>query len=155
MIVPVGVIAESGSALEFSARLENLPEGIKVFLEDNEENTFTCLDALNASHKITTTSIINGVGRFYLHTAKSVLSITEATLDNVSVFTVHNSLRIVGLQQGKASVKLFNLLGKQVLNSAFIFNGMKDISLPRLAKGIYIVQLETVEGTLNKKIILE
>ncbi|PQB07896.1 hypothetical protein BST83_12605 [Polaribacter filamentus] len=155
MIVPVGVIAEPGSALEFSARLENLPEDIKVFLEDKEENTFTRLDALNASYKITTTSIINGVGRFYLHTAKSVLSIADATLDNVSVFTVHNSLRIVGLQQGKASVKLFNLLGKQVLNSAFESNGMQDISLPRLAKGIYIVQLETVEGTLNKKIILE
>jgi hypothetical protein len=155
MIIPVGVIAESGSALEFSARLENLPEGIKVFLEDNEENTFTCLDELNASHKITTTSIINGVGRFYLHTAKSVLSIADATLDNVSIFTVHNSLRIVGLQQGRASVKLFNILGKQVLNAAFEANGIKDISLPRLTKGIYIVQLETAEGTLNKKIILE
>jgi hypothetical protein len=155
MIVPVGVIAESGSALEFSARLENLPEGIKVFLEDKEKNTFTRLDALNASYKITTTSILNGVGRFYLHTAKSVLGIADATLDNVSIFKVHNSLRIVGLQQGKVSVKLFNILGKQVLNAAFESNGMKDISLPRLAKGIYIVQLETVEGTLNKKIILE
>jgi hypothetical protein len=155
MIVPVGVIAEPGSALEFSARLENLPEDIKVFLEDKEENTFTRLDALNASYKITTTSIINGVGRFYLHTAKSVLSIADATLDNVSIFKVHNSLRIIGLKQGKASVKLFNVLGKQVLNSAFESNGMKDISLPRLAKGIYIVQLETSEGKLNKKIILE
>jgi hypothetical protein len=155
MIIPVGVIADSGSALEFSARLENLPEGIKVFLEDKEENTFTRLDALNASHKITTTSILNGVGRFYLHTAKSVLSIADATLDNVSVFTVHNSLRIVGLQQGKASIKLFNILGKLILNTAFEANGMKNISLPRLAKGIYIVQLETAEGTLNKKIILE
>ncbi|MFT6127696.1 MAG: hypothetical protein ACJAVA_002189, partial [Flavobacteriaceae bacterium] len=77
------------------------------------------------------------------------------TLDNISVFTVNNSLRIVGLQQGKASVKLFNILGKQVLNAAFESNGMKDISLPRLTKGIYIVQLETAEGTLNKKIILE
>jgi hypothetical protein len=155
MIIPVGVIADSSSALEFSARLENLPEGIKVFLEDKEENTFTRLDALNASHKITTTSILNGVGRFYLHTAKSVLSIADATLDNVSVFTVHNSLRIVGLQQGKASIKLFNILGKLILNTAFEANGMKNISLPRLAKGIYIVQLETAEGTLNKKIILE
>ncbi|MGK0452643.1 MAG: hypothetical protein ACJAYY_000094 [Paraglaciecola sp.] len=155
MIIPVGVIAESGSALEFSARLENLPEGIKVFLEDKEENTFTRLEELNASHKITTTSIINGIGRFYLHTAKSVLNIADATLDNVSVFTVHNSLRIVGLQHGKASVKLFNVLGKQVLNSAFESNGIKDISLPRLAKGIYIVQLETAEGNLNKKIVLE
>jgi hypothetical protein len=155
MIVPIGVIADSGSALEFSARLENLPEGIKVFLEDKEENTFTCLDTLNASHKITTTSIINGVGRFYLHTAKSVLSIADVTLENVSIFKVHNSLRIIGLQQGKASVKLFNILGKQVLNAAFESNGIKDISLPRLTKGIYIVQLETAEGTLNKKIILE
>jgi hypothetical protein len=155
MIIPVGVIADSSSALEFSARLENLPEGIKVFLEDKEENTFTRLDALNASHKITTTSILNGVGRFYLHTAKSVLSIADATLDNVSVFTVHNSLRIVGLQQGKTSIKLFNILGKLILNTAFEANGMKNISLPRLAKGIYIVQLETAEGTLNKKIILE
>jgi hypothetical protein len=155
MIVPVGVIAESGSALEFSARLENLPEGIKVFLEDKEENTFTRLDALNASHKITTTSIINGVGRFYLHTAKSVLSIADTTLDNINVFTAHNFIRIVGLQQGKASVKLFNVLGKQVLNADFESNGMKDISLPRLAKGIYIVQLKTVGGTLNKKIIIE
>jgi hypothetical protein len=155
MIVPIGVIADSGSALEFSARLENLPEGIKVFLEDKEENTFTRLDELNASHKITTTSIINGIGRFYLHTAKSVLNIADATLDNVSVFKVNNSLRIVGLQKGKTSVKLFNVLGKQVLNAAFESNGMKDISLPRLAKGIYIVRLETVEGKLNKKIILE
>jgi hypothetical protein len=155
MIVPIGVIAEPDSALEFSARLENLPEGIKVFLEDKEENTFTRLDELNASYKITTTSTINGIGRFYLHTAKSVLSIPDATLGDVSILKVHNSLRIVGLQQGKASVKLYNTLGEQVLNSAFESHGIKDISLLRLAKGIYIVQLETAEGKLNKKIILK
>ena len=155
MIVPVGVIAESGSNLEFSAKSENLPEGINVFLEDREESTFTRLDELNAAYKITTASAMNGVGRFYLHTTQSVLNTTDAKLDNVSVFKVHNSLRIVGLQQGKAAVKLFNVLGKQVLNTAFESNGTKDVSLPSLAKGVYIVQLETVEGKLNKKIILE
>ena len=86
---------------------------------------------------------------------QSVLNTTAATLDNVSVFKVNNSLRILGLQKGKASVKLFNILGRQVLNAAFESNGTKDISLPRLAKGVYIVQLETAEGKLNKKIILE
>jgi hypothetical protein len=155
MIIPVGVIAESGSSLEFSASSENLPEGIKIFLEDREENTFNRLDALNASYKLTTESAINGVGRFYLHTNQSVLNINDASLDNVSVFKVHNSLRIVGLQQGRASVKLFNVLGRQVLNTVFESNGTRDISLPRLAKGVYIVHLETVEGALNKKIILE
>ena len=155
MIIPVGVIAESGSSLEFSASSENLPEGIKIYLEDREENTFIRLDALNASYKLTTESAINGVGRFYLHTNQSVLNINDVTLDNVSVFRVNNSLRIVGLQQGRASVKLFNVLGRQVLNTAFESNGTKDISLPSLAKGVYIVHLETVEGALNKKIILE
>jgi hypothetical protein len=155
MIVPVGVIAESGSSLEFSASSENLPEGIKIYLEDREENTFTRLDEFNTSYKLTTRSAINGVGRFYLHTNQSVLNINDVTLENVSVFKVNNSLRIVGLQQGKASVKLFNILGRQVLNTSFESNGTKDISLPSLAKGVYIVHLETVEGALNKKIILE
>ena len=95
------------------------------------------------------------MGRFYLHTNQSVLNINDVTLENVSFFKVNNSLRIVGLQQGKASVKLFNILGRQVLNTAFESNGTKDISLPSLAKGVYIVQLETAEGKLNKKIILE
>ena len=107
------------SNLEFSATSENLPEGIKVFLEDKQTNTFTRLDELNASHKITTTSAMNGAGRFYLHTAQSVLNTTDATLDNVSVFKVNNSLRIVGLQQGKAAVKLFNVLGKTSFKCCF------------------------------------
>ena len=155
MVIPIGVKAAAGKEITLTADALNLPEGIKVFLEDREENTFTRLDELNASYKINTISAINGVGRFYLHTTQSVLNINDAALDNVSVFNVHNSLRIVGLQQGKATVKLFNVLGRQVLNTAFESNGTKDISLPSLAKGVYIVQLETVEGKLNKKIILE
>ncbi len=155
MVIPIGIKAAAGKEIRLTADALNLPEAIKVFLEDREENTFTRLDELNTSYKITTTSAINGVGRFYLHTTQGVLNINDAALDNVSVFKVHNSIRIVGLQQGKAAVKLFNVLGKQVLNTAFESNGTKDISLPSLAKGVYIVQLETVEGKLNKKIVLE
>ncbi len=41
------------------------------------------------------------------------------------------------------------------MSSSFKSNGVKDISLPKLAKGVYIVQLTTEAGKLNKKIILE
>jgi hypothetical protein len=154
MIVPVGVNAASGSAITIEASTNNFPEGLKIFLEDKQDNSFTLLDA-DANFNTTLENDLNGIGRFYLHTTQSVLNTTAATLDNISVFKVNNSLRILGLQQGKASVKLFNILGRQVLNAAFESNGTKDISLPRLAKGVYIVQLETAEGKLNKKIILE
>ena len=154
MIVPVGVNAASGSAITIEASTNNFPEGLKIFLEDKQDNSFTLLDA-DANFNTTLENDLNGIGRFYLHTTQSVLNTTAATLDNISVFKVNNSLRILGLQQGKASVKLFNISGRQVLNAAFESNGTKDISLPRLAKGVYIVQLETAEGKLNKKIILE
>jgi len=154
MIVPVGVNAASGSAITIEASTNNFPEGLKIFLEDKQDNSFTLLDA-DANFNTTLENDLNGIGRFYLHTNQSVLNINDTSLDNVSVFKVNNSLRVLGLQQGKASVKLFNILGRQVLNAAFESNGTKDISLPRLAKGVYIVQLETAEGKLNKKIILE
>ena len=47
------------------------------------------------------------------------------------------------------------MLGKQLLNSSFTTNGVQDISLPQLSTGIYLIQLESEKGTLNKKIILE
>lgn len=84
------------------------------------------------------------------------LSLESLVLDNVSIIyiTGNSTLSISGLIQGKSEVKLFNMLGKQVLSSSFTLNGTKDISLPSLSSGIYIVRLETELGTKSKKIIL-
>ena len=158
MIVPIGVIAKAGNEITFSAEALNLPEGIKVFIEDRVEDTYTRLDEANATYKVTLTNAIDGVGRFYLHTSsKSVLNINDnVALDNISIYKSDAStLRIVGLQQGNTSVKIFNVLGKQVMNTTFSANGIQDISLPKVATGVYFVQLETDNGKLNKKIILE
>ena len=155
IIVPLGLRAASGKEITFSTTSLNLPSGVNIYLEDRELNIFTNLNEGN--YKITMTEVINGVGRFYLHTASQALSVNSTlSLDNISMYTTNAStLRIVGLQQGFANVKLYNILGKQMINSSFESNGVKDISLPKLAKGIYIVQLETEAGELNKKIILE
>jgi hypothetical protein len=90
---------------------------------------------------------------------ESTLSIDEVVgLENVSIYkTDARTLRITGLQQNnsKTNVTLFNLIGKQLLNNSFQSNGVKDISLPQLAIGIYIVKIQTEKGNLSKKIILE
>ena len=65
------------------------------------------------------------------------------------------TLRIAGLPKGNATIIIFNLLGKQVMNTSFTTNGVQDIAIPKFAKGVYIVQLKTASGQLNKKIILE
>ena len=156
MIVPVGVNAASGKEITFSAEALNLPSDIKVFLEDRLTNTFTRLDELNSNYKITLDETLNGIGRFYLHTRSSVLSTNDVSLENISIYKTNNStLRIAGLQQGNSTIKLFNILGKQMMNKSFDSNGIKNIYLPKLSAGVYIVQLETESGKLNKKIILE
>ena len=157
MVIPIGVLAETGKSITFSLTNENFSSDMKIFLEDKNTNTFTRLDETNSNYKITLTENTNGIGRFYLHTSKSALSVDkDLTLENISIYKLNNStLRFTGLNQENVTVKMFNLLGKQVLNNSFSANGIKDIAIQKLVKGVYIVQLQTSKGKLNKKIILE
>lgn len=157
LVIPVGIKAAAGQEITFSAEAMNLPEGIKVFLEDRQSNTITRLDEANATYKITLEDAVDGNGRFFLHTKTSaVLSTDGIALQNVSIYKISNeTLRVVGLTKGTANIKVFNVLGKQVLNTTFQSKGANDIALPKLATGMYIVQLQSENGKMNKKIILE
>lgn len=90
--------------------------GTNVYLEDREANIFTCLDETNASYTVTLNTALNGIGRFYIHTTDSTLSIGDTILDNVGIYkTSKTNLRIAGIQTGKASLAMYTMLGKQVL----------------------------------------
>lgn len=154
MIIPIGVKANAGKEITFSATSLNLPEGIKVFIEDKENNTITNLNKSN--YTVSLKENLNGTGRFFLSTASKVLSTENTELTGISIYTKNNStLNISGLKNGKATISIFNILGKQLLNTSFEVSTNNEISLPKLATGVYIVKLDTENGTLNKKIILE
>lgn len=156
MIILVGLKSEAGKEIIFSADVLNLPNNIKVFLEDRQNNTFTRLDENNSSYKVILSKDINDVGRFYLHTKSEVLNSSQFELENVSIFMQKNSnLRITGLKKGVTNFEMYTLLGKKIKQSSFYTNGVKDISLSNLKSGIYIVQLTTVKGKLNRKLIIE
>ncbi|UAM99921.1 T9SS type A sorting domain-containing protein [Polaribacter litorisediminis] len=157
-IVPVGVTAVADSEIVFSLEASNFDENIQITLEDRVTNTFTRLDEANSTYKATTENALDGVGRFYMHTTQDALSVdTNEWLSTVQIYKVNNAnLRITGLTQGEATVEMYNLLGKQVLSTSFEAMGTKDIAIPNdISKGIYFVKLETSDGILNKKIILE
>ena len=154
-IVPLGLKVGADQEVTISAETLNLPTGLKVYIEDRLTNIFTRLDEANSNYKVQVPSGTTE-GRFYLHTNSEALSTDTALLNSISIYKLNaTTLRIVGLQDGKANVKLFNLLGKQVMTSNFNTKGVKELTLPNLSMGVYIVQLETVNGKLNKKIVLE
>jgi hypothetical protein len=156
-IISLGLIAGANEEISFTSEILNLPTEVYVYLEDRQEGVFTKLNEANTSYKVILNESINGAGRFFIHTtAKAILSTDDISLQGVSIFKSNNStLKIAGLKNGNASVSIFNLLGKNVLKSTFQANGVKEISLPKLATGVYLVQLTTESGKLNKKIILE
>ena len=156
MVIPIGVIAANGKEITFSAETLNLPSGINVYLEDKLSNTFTKLNETNAYYKITLNEALSGTGRFYLHTKSEALSTNDNTLQGTSVFAINNTgLRISGIYSDKAIIKMYSVLGKKVLEESFSSQGNTDFNLPNLTTGIYIVQITTKKGEVNKKIILE
>jgi hypothetical protein len=156
MVIPIGVKAAENSEITFSANALHLQEGLNVYLEDRLNNTFTRLDIENVEYKTTVNDVINE-NRFYLHTkTASALSISAEFSDTITIYKTDNyNLRIKGLQKGNAKISIFNVLGKNIMNTSFEASSVKNITLPNLASGVYIVKLETEEGSLNKKIILE
>lgn len=156
LVVPVGVKVAAGKEITFSMETTNLPQEIKVYLEDSLTNTFTRLDEANTFYKVTMPDAINDIGRFYLHTSKTTLSTGALLLDSISIYKADaTTLRIVGLDSGQTTVTLFNTIGKQTLQTSFEPDGVKDISVLKLVAGVYIVSIQTVAGHLFKKIILE
>ncbi len=155
MVIPIGVTAQSGT-YTFTMNTFHLPADYKVFLEDKETNNFVRLDEVNSSYEVTFNEAISGVGRVYLHTTTEALSTNELNLNHISIYTTTpQNLRITGVQSANAKVSIFNILGAKVMSSQFEGNGMNDIPLPEIKTGIYVIQLETEIGSLNKKIIIK
>ncbi|MCD9586085.1 lamin tail domain-containing protein [Tenacibaculum maritimum] len=155
-IVPIGLKAEAGKEIIFSANSINLPNGLHVYLEDRSNGTFTNLS--EKSHTVTLNNATNGTGQFYLHTTAQKLGIDEenSLLNHVSIYkSSPKILTIAGLQAKNASLNIFSLLGKKVVTQQFNSNGTTSISIPKLPAGIYLLALKTKSGKINKKIILE
>ena len=155
-IVPLSVKAAANQEITFSATVENLPQDINVYLEDKVAEKFYDINLIN--YKVTLDTDLSGIGRFYLHTTPEILGVdSEVNHTPINVYTTSNTnLRIATTQQGAASVKVYTILGKEVLSSDFQLKTVNDIALPsHLASGIYLVQLETKNTKLSKKIILE
>jgi endonuclease I/chitodextrinase len=153
MIIPIGVNASAGAEITITADITNLPTDLKVYLEDRTNNTFTLLDP-SSVYTTTLASDTSGIGRFYLYTTAQTLSVDEINLNAISIYTTDtNSLRVVGVHNGNANIRIYDILGKQLFNTSFVGNGVNDLPLPNIRTGVYIIQLETIEGKLSKKII--
>ena len=123
-------------------------------MEDKLTGAF--INVSETTYKATITEEDQSVGRFYIHTTAASLSTENLNANNISIYkSSSNEITIKGLTT-KATFKMFSVAGKEVMHTTFkSSNSKKEITLPKLAKGVYIVQLTNQTGKVNKKIILE
>lgn len=155
-IIPVGIISNKDEEVIFSLEKQNLPKGISIYLEDKITNKFIRLDEETANYKVTFKTNVATTGRFFIHVTSTALSLDSEILSKINVFKISKTeLRFVGLENGISNIVIFNALGKSVLSGEMKHTDMYNMSLPKLAKGIYFIKLETAKGNFNKKIILD
>ncbi|QNM84555.1 T9SS type A sorting domain-containing protein [Polaribacter pectinis] len=157
-IIPLGVDAVANTELTFTLNVNSLPTGIMVYIEDKVTNTITRLDQPQSEYKVTPTTNLSGIGRFYMRTSAQVLSVDDILLENtVSIYEANRVINISGLQaNSKSVVQVYDLLGKIVMKKEILNEINTSIELSSsINNGIYIVKLKANEGTISKKILIE
>ncbi|CAL2078560.1 conserved protein of unknown function precursor containing a type A C-terminal secretion signal [Tenacibaculum sp. 190524A02b] len=155
MVIPVGLLAEDGTEVEFSVATNKLPTEITIYLEDKVKNTFTNLS--NTNYNVTIEEEAHKRGRFYLHTISNTLSIEDSSLnsENIDIFkSANKEITITGIQS-KAHIKVYSIIGREVLDTQIESNSSSKITLQGFSSGIYIVKLQSEDAEVSKKIIIE
>lgn len=152
-VIPLGLRAPSGAEITISAETTNLPDNYKLFLEDRVNENFTELH-ITSSFTFQLSEELNGIGRFYLHTSTSTLNTNDNILESVSIYTSDNKeLRVIGLSNKNVTLRIHDTSGRELMKTSI--KGNSYLNLSKLNSGLYIVDIQTEQGRLNKKIILK
>ncbi|CAL2075790.1 T9SS type A sorting domain-containing protein [Tenacibaculum sp. 190524A02b] len=155
-VIPLGVNLNAGTDVEISASSINLPEGTVVYLEDRLLETETKLSDSNTVYKITTKEKIDGVGRFFIHTKSTTLSVADVNTMSVNIYnTIDKNIVIEGITGEDFTATIFNSLGIKVQEGIYKGIGKNSISAVGLSSGVYVVHLVSDKKVTAKKVIVK
>jgi hypothetical protein len=157
-IIPLVVNSPMGQEFTLSITHNTTPADLNVYLEDVVEGTMTDLKA--GDFILTPSTDLEGVGRFFIHTTADTMSNNEVSTSMLNAFKEVNSnyITLEGLatQSNNINVSLYNILGTKVLDTALSNNmNTQTISTLGMASGIYVIELESGNDRLTKKLIIQ
>ena len=86
----------------------------------------------------------------------STLGFVDLELNDIVIYSLsRDNLRILNLNSGQANLQMFDLMGKLVFNTSFDCQNVNDVKLPNLDLGVYIVNIKSDAGIVNKKLIIQ
>ena len=90
------------------------------------------------------------------------VSVEEISLTNLSIYPNPSrdvfNVRFTSEDVQDLRVRIMNIIGEELINEnleQFVGEYTKQIDLTNNAKGIYFLEIETIDGVINKKLILQ
>ena len=156
--IVIPLVFNRPAGVEFSVSFEDstIGEGVNIYLEDTLAETYT--DLRSEDFTLTPETDLSDMGRFYLRVGNTSLGGNDLEESYISLYKSSDNeyVTINGLSNTqKANVKLFNVIGQQVLSKSLIPNqSTQTVSTIGLTTGVYIVKLEADFSVITKKIII-
>ena len=156
--IPLVVNSPIGEEITLSITHNTTPADLNIYLEDVIQGTMT--DLKSADFTLTPSIDLEGVGRFFIHTTADTMSNGEVSTSMLNAFKEVNAnyITLEGLatQSNNINVSLFNILGRKVLDTSLSNNmNTQTISTLGMASGIYVIELESGNDRLTKKLIIQ
>ncbi|GHA27418.1 hypothetical protein GCM10007103_06000 [Salinimicrobium marinum] len=155
--LPLGIkVADDGTFSINISRLSNIPDDKEIYLKDSKNKLFHNL----RKSAYQSTAVPGSVNDRFALVFKETISKDEDILPaGLEIIYVHDTREILIRNPQLldiSRINLSNLLGQQV----HVFYNVplqQEISLPvaRFSSGVYIVRLQSSEGSVSKKVILE
>ena len=153
--IPLGIKGKKGETIIISSKNRNLPTEINVYLEDTKNRSFVNLTDKNALYQFTLENDFNNVGRFYIHTSSKVLDTNNSIKNDIKVFSVDKKLIIKNTNEENIDLKIYSILGKQILHQKVNLNLNPKISLSNFNTGVYLIKIKSDTIDFSKKIIID
>jgi len=159
VVIPLVVNQDAGQNFRINLDTFGIYADTNVYLEDNVQGTMTLLN--EEDFELTAQSTLSEMGRFFIHFTNDTFSIDdELSTNNLSVFKAdyNNFITIEGLavQSQETSVKLYNVVGMEVLSTSLNNNtNTQIIPTDGLASGVYVIKLQSANNQLTKKLIIK
>ncbi|MBT4738034.1 MAG: T9SS type A sorting domain-containing protein, partial [Flavobacteriales bacterium] len=85
----------------------------------------------------------------------SINSLEKIEIDYINIFPIPTTYNVTITSQRNEEVvaNLSDINGRELMN--FVFVNSTELDLSNLEKGIYILHLNTKEGNISKKLIIE
>lgn len=138
--------------------LENVPSDIKVFLHDKDLDYYHNLN--NSQYEFYSLAGIY-LNRFDIMFSKqdAALSVGEEQFKSLNAVYANNSESIVLINPTLIEIKsmeLLNILGQSVTILKNISNsGYSEYEVKNLRSGTYIIKINTVSGSVSKKVLVD